>query len=185
MKKLLLVATMIIAGLLSACNQLTQYTITEQEINQALAKRAPFSKDVGLQGVADAHLVLTNLQSQIGREEPNKITLTGDASLKLTSIFGDQNAALKLTLKATPFFDADKGAIYLHDLDITNATVAPEKMQSLLQTLMPYLSQSLRGYFNENPAYVLSEDRSTGEKVAKKFAKGIEVKPGVLVIPLL
>ncbi|WP_283571231.1 DUF1439 domain-containing protein, partial [Escherichia coli] len=67
-----------------------QYTITEQEINQSLAKHNNFSKDIGLPGVADAHIVLTNLTSQIGREEPNKVTLTGDANLDINFIFISQ-----------------------------------------------------------------------------------------------
>ena len=93
-----------LAGLLTllvvGCNQLTQYTVTEQEINQALAKRNNFAKDIGLPGIADAHIVLSNLTSQIGRQEPNKVTLTGDANLDLTSLLGDQKATMKLTLKA-------------------------------------------------------------------------------------
>ncbi len=47
----------------------------------------------------------------------------------------------------------------------------------------PYLNQSLRSYFSQQPAYVLREDASTGEALAKKYAKGIEVKPGEIVIP--
>lgn len=74
MNKFLFAAALIVSGLLVGCNQLTQYTITEQEINQSLAKHNNFSKDIGLPGVADAHIVLTNLTSQIGREEPNKVT---------------------------------------------------------------------------------------------------------------
>lgn len=77
--KVFFAAALVVSGLLVGCNQLTQYTISEQEINQALEKRNNFSKDIGLPGIADAHIVLTNLVSQIGREEPNKVTLTGDA----------------------------------------------------------------------------------------------------------
>lgn len=53
----------------------------------------------------------------------------------------------------------------------------------MVQTLIPYLNQSLRSYFNQQPAYVLREDASTGEALAKKYAKGIEVKPGEIIIP--
>ncbi|HFV5069255.1 TPA: DUF1439 domain-containing protein, partial [Escherichia coli] len=48
---------------------------------------------------------------------------------------------------------------------------------------LPYLNQALRNYFNQQPAYVLREDGSQGEAMAKKLAKGIEVKPGEIVIP--
>ena len=174
MNKFLFAAALIVSGLLVGCNQLTQYTITEQEINQSLAKHNNFSKDIGLPGVADAHIVLTNLTSQIGREEPNKVTLTGDANLDMNSLFGSQKATMKLKLK---------GAIFLKEMEVVDATVQPEKMQTVMQTLLPYLNQALRNYFNQQPAYVLREDGSQGEAMAKKLAKGIEVKPGEIVIP--
>lgn len=99
MKKFFFAAALIVSGLLVGCNQLTQYTVSEQEINQALAKHNNFSKDIGLPGVAEAHIVLSNLTSQIGREEPNKVTLTGDANLDMNSLFGSQKATMKLKLK--------------------------------------------------------------------------------------
>ena len=151
--------------------------------DQALEKRNNFSKDIGLPGLADAHIVLTRLASQIGREEPNKIVLSGDAALDMTSLFGNQKADITLKLKAQPVFNKEKGAIYLQDMDIVDATVKPEKMQSAVKSVLPWLNQSLRDYFNKNPAYVLSEDRSEGEALAKKHATGIEVKPGEIVIP--
>ena len=160
-----------------------QYTVSEQEINQALEKHNNFSKDIGVPGLADAHIVLSNLISQIGREEPNKVTLNGDANLDMTSLFGNQKANIKLKLKALPVFNKEKGAIYLQEMEVVDAEVTPDKMKSVLQTLMPYLNQSLRNYFNQQPAYVLSEDKSKGEALAKKYAKGIEVKPGEIIIP--
>ncbi|EMN1408666.1 lipoprotein [Enterobacter chuandaensis] len=183
MKKIVIAAALIVSGLLVGCNQLTQYTVSEQEINQALEKHNNFSKDIGVPGLADAHIVLTNLTSQIGREEPNKVTLAGDAALDMTSLFGNQKANIKLKLKALPVFNKEKGAIFLQEMEVVDAQVSPDKMAPVLQTLMPYLNQSLRNYFNQQPAYVLSEDKSKGEALAKKYAKGIEVKPGEIIIP--
>jgi hypothetical protein len=183
MKKIVIAAALMVSGLLVGCNQLTQYTVSEQEINQALQKHNNFAKDIGVPGVADAHIVLTNLDSQIGREEPNKVMLSGDASLDMNSLFGSQKANIKLKLKALPVFNKEEGAIYLQEMEIADAVVTPDKMKPVLQTLMPYLNQSLRSYFNKQPAYILSEDKSKGEALAKKYAKGIEVKPGEIVIP--
>ncbi|MCL5633574.1 lipoprotein [Enterobacter vonholyi] len=183
MKKIVFAAALVFSGLLAGCNQLTQYTVSEQEINQALEKHNNFSKDIGVPGLADAHIVLTNLSSQIGREEPNKVTLAGDADLDMSSLFGNQKANIKLKLKALPVFNKEKGAIFLQEMEVVDAKVSPDKMAPVLQTLMPYLNQSLRNYFNQQPAYVLSEDKSKGEALAKKYAKGIEVKPGEIIIP--
>ena len=153
MKKLFVIAALIVSGLVVGCNQLTQYS------------------------------VLSNLSSAIGREEPNKVTLSGDAKLDMNSLFGSQKANIALTLKALPVFNKEQGAIYLQEMEIQDAKVTPEKMQTVVQTLIPYLNQSLRTYFNKQPAYVLKEDASQGEALAKKFAKGIEVKPGEIIIP--
>ena len=135
------------------------------------------------EALVNAHIVLSDLSSQIGREEPGKITLSGKANINVSSLFGPQQAEMQLKMKAQPIFNAQEGAIYLHDIEIVDAQVQPEKMASIMKTLTPYLNESLKRYFNEKPAYVLSEDRSKGEALAKKFAKGIEVKPGQLVIP--
>lgn len=171
------------AVLLSGCNQLTQYTISEQEVNQALQKRNNYDKDIGVSGLVNAHIVLTDLSSQIGREEPGKVTLSGKANINVSSLFGPQQAEMQLKMKAQPVYNAQQGAIYLQDLEIVDAQVQPEKMASIMKTLTPYLNESLKRYFNEKPAYVLSADRSKGEALAKKLAKGLEVKPGQLVIP--
>lgn len=182
-KAFLALCALLLAGLLTACNQLTQYTVSEQEINQALQKHNNYQKDIGVSGLVNAHIVLNDLSSQIGREEPGKITLSGNAKVNITSLLGPQQADMRLKMKAQPFFDQQKGAIYLKDLEIVSADVQPEKMQPILQTLTPYLNQSLKSYFDREPAYVLSVDRSKAEAMAKKLAKGLEVKPGELVIP--
>ncbi|WP_147196854.1 lipoprotein [Pantoea sp. MBD-2R] len=176
-------SALLLAVLLAGCNQLTQYTISEQEVNQALQKHNNYEKQIGVAGLADAHIVLTDLKSQIGREEPNKVTLSGHAKVNITSLFGPQQADMQLTMKAQPVFDKDKGAVFLKDMQLTDVQVQPEKMQGVLNTLTPYLNQSLKDYFNQRPAYVLSTDRSKAESLAKRFAKGLEVKPGELVIP--
>ncbi|NIF20518.1 MULTISPECIES: lipoprotein [Pantoea] len=172
------------ALLLSGCNQLTQYTITEQDVNKALQKHNNWEKDIGVSGLVNAHIVLTDLTSQIGREEPDRVTVSGKATINLTSLFGPQQAVMQLKLKAQPVFDQQQSAIFLHDMTIVDAQVQPEKMSGALQALTPYLEKSLKDYFNKKPAYVLSADRGVKEALAKKLVKGLEVKPGELIIPL-
>ncbi|ARZ01205.1 putative lipoprotein yceB [Yersinia ruckeri] len=184
MKKLFCgAAALIFVGALTGCNPLTQYTLTEQEINTYLQKHNHYQKQIGVPGLVDAQITLTQLQSQIGRSEPGKITLTGNAQVKISSILGPQDAEMLLTLKAQPVFDREKGAIFLKDMEVTDYTVKPEKMDSVMSMLKPYLNQSLKSYFDQQPAYVLNAENSKTEAMAKKLAKGLEVKPGQLVVP--
>ncbi|WP_455818060.1 lipoprotein [Pseudomonas cerasi] len=184
MKKILFgLSALLLAGLVSGCNDIAQYSISEQEVNQALVKHNNYEKNIGVSGLADARITLSDLSSQIGREEPNKITLTGKANVNISSLFGPQQAEMTLRMKAQPVFNQQEGAIYLKDMELVDVTVQPEKMAGVLKTLTPYLNESLKNYFNQKPAYVLSTDRSKAESLAKRFAKGLEVKPGELVIP--
>lgn len=77
--------------------------------------------------MADAHIVLTNLTSQIGREEPNKVTPNRRRQSGHELLFGSQKATMKLKLKALPVFDKEKGAIFLKEMEVVDATVQPEK----------------------------------------------------------
>ncbi|MBX9444988.1 lipoprotein [Dickeya chrysanthemi] len=185
MKKSGLAALALLGTLLiSGCNQLAQYSLSEQEINQYLQQHNDYQKQLGVPGVVDAHITLTELTSQIGRTEPGKVTLSGTAKVDISSLLGKQQADMKLTLKAQPVFNKDEGAIYLKEMELVDYSVQPEKLQTVMQTLTPYLNQSLKSYFDQKPAYVLNPEHSNKEALAKKLAKGIEVKPGQLVIML-
>lgn len=186
MKKIFLgLGALLFSALLVGCNQLTQYSISEQEVNSYLEKHRNFEKQIGVPGLVDAHIVVNQLQSQIGRTEPGKVTLTGNAKIDITSILGPQQADLQLTLKAMPVFDREKGAIFLKEMELTDYSIQPEKIQTVMKALIPYLNQSLRAYFDQNPAYVLNVDNSKTEAIAKKLAQGLEVKPGQLIIPFI
>ncbi|XNM61062.1 DUF1439 domain-containing protein [Escherichia coli] len=73
----------------------------QQEINQSLAKHNNFSK-ISVYPAGPRPYCSYKLTSQIGREEPNKVTLTGYANLDMNSLFGSQKATMKLKLKALP-----------------------------------------------------------------------------------
>ncbi|MGL5501762.1 MAG: DUF1439 domain-containing protein [Plesiomonas shigelloides] len=49
---------------------------------------------------------------------------------------------------------------------------------------MPYLKNSLQLFFNQTPVYVLDSNRSKEEALVRQLAKGIEIKPGKIIIPL-
>lgn len=176
-------AALIFAGLLTGCNQLTQYTLSEQDVNQYLQKHNQFEKQIGVPGLVEARIVLTKLNSEIGRSQPDRVTLKGHAAISITSLLGPQQAEMDLTMEARPEFDNEKKAVYLKDLQLTDSEVQPPKMQGVMNTLNPYLNQALKSYFDQRPAYVLNADRSKGEALAMRLAKGLEVKPGELVIP--
>lgn len=177
------VIALIVAGLLlTSCNSLTQYSINEQDIDKSLGKAQQFQNQIGVAGLIDAHITLTELSTQIGRKELDYVTLSGIAKMGVTSLLGSQHAEMKLTMKARTLFNQQQGAIFLKNMQITDVQIYPEKMQPVLKTLIPYLNPSLKSHFNQQPIYVLHADRRRLEFLVKKFAKHLEVKPGELII---
>ncbi|WP_445493637.1 lipoprotein [Photorhabdus sp. SF281] len=184
MKKFFLGAVLLLAGLVSGCDQFKEFSISEELINGYLAKHVHYQKQIELHGIANADIELTELSSQIGRTEPDKIALTGQAKVNIASLLGPAKADMKLTLKAQPVFDPEKGAIFLKELEIVDYQITPEKMEKPINALLPYLNKSLSAFFDIHPVYVLKPDHSKAEAAAKKLAKGLEVKPGKFVIVL-
>ncbi|WP_241591923.1 lipoprotein [Rosenbergiella epipactidis] len=184
MRKCLTLMVFCYSLVLAGCDHLASYTLSEQEINQSLSKHAAFDKDIGINGLANAHITLDTLHAEIGRAAANQVVLSGHATVDFASLFGKQNADLQLKMSAVPVFNREQGAVYLHDLTILDAQAQPQKVQGIVDGLKPILATSLREYFSQQPAWVLSSDRSKAESLAKKYATGIEVKPGEIVIPL-
>ncbi|MFV8775956.1 DUF1439 domain-containing protein, partial [Yersinia enterocolitica] len=52
-------AALIVTTTLVGCNQLTQYTLSEQEVNDYLQKHNNYEKQIGIPGLVDAHITLT------------------------------------------------------------------------------------------------------------------------------
>lgn len=182
MKHFFTAVLLLLCGVIAGCDQLTEFNISEDTINNYLIKHTHYSKKIGL---ADASIDLANLAAQIGRTEPNKITLTGVAKINLETLFGSTQAEVSLAITSLPYFDVDTGAIYLKQLEISDHKITPEKMASTISPILPIVNNSLKTYFEKNPVYLLQPEKSKAEALAKKIAKGLEVKPGKLVIPLV
>ncbi|MCW7763271.1 lipoprotein [Photorhabdus luminescens] len=184
MRKFFLGAVLLLAGLISGCDQFKGVSISEELINGYLAKNVHYQKRIELHGIANADIELTELSSQIGRTEPNKIALTGRANVTITSLLGPTKAEMKITLKAQPVFEQEKEAIFLKELEIVDYQITPEKMEKPINALVPYLNKSLNSFFDTHPVYVLKPEHSKAEAAAKTLAERLEVKPGKLFITL-
>ncbi|MBD2781152.1 lipoprotein [Xenorhabdus szentirmaii] len=184
MRKIFLGAALVIIGLLSGCDQFKEFSINEGILNEYLLKKVHYQKQINLPGMANATIMLGDLTSQVGRKNPEKIELSTQAKVQLTSLLGSIQAELKLTISAKPVFDATKGAIFIKGLEIVDYQTIPEKAAAPIKALIPYLNTSLSEFFDVHPVYVLNPEKSKAEAAASKFAKELEIKPGKLVIGL-
>lgn len=174
-------------GILFGCNQVSQYSLSEQSINKYLSTHTEkTSRSFNLSGLVNADLSLNNLNANIGREVPNKVTLSGNANFSISSILGNQDANLQLTINARPDFDPVKGAVYLRDLELADYDLKTNQgAVKNVKTFIPLLNSALQLYFNDQPVYVLNPSNSALEATAQKLAKGIKVQEGKLVFDFI
>ncbi|PHM38671.1 lipoprotein [Xenorhabdus mauleonii] len=184
MKRFFLGAALILVGLVSGCDQFKEISINEGVLNEYLLKKVHYQKNIGLSGAATANVSLGELTTQVGRTDPEKIELSGLAKVQLETLLGSIQADMKLTIRAKPVFEAEKGAIFIKELEIVDYQTTPEKVAAPFKALIPYLNTSLSEFFDTHPVYVLNPEKSKAEAAASKLAKGLEVKPGTLVIGL-
>ncbi|MDC9596148.1 lipoprotein [Xenorhabdus anantnagensis] len=185
MKRFFLGAVLVLVGLISGCDQYKAININESQLNDYLSKTVHYQRQFNLPGTTKANISLGNLTSQIGRKDSGKIELSTLAKVQLATVSGTVQADIELTIKGKPIFDAAKKAIFIKELEIVDGKITPEKVDIQIKTYIPSLNAALSEFFNANPVYAFNSTKNKAESTALKLAKGLEVKPGVLVIDLI
>lgn len=162
------------AGLLS---------VSEQQINQylqtRLAEKIPLQDSVGIPMLFQLDYNIQNLATQIGQTEAKKVEITGDIGGVLRVRGKTFDANITLNLDTVPYYDPEKGAIFLKEVQLKSWQVSPAKYQNELQMILPLLADGMAGVLNRMPVYTLDENKMK-EALVKKFGKAIIVEKGEL-----
>ena len=158
-------------------------SISEKEINDylhtRLAEKVPLADSVGIPGLMQLDYQLHDLVTQIGQTNEKKVEIQGIVDGLLIARGKKHEAKIKLNLDTTPYFDSEKGAVYLKDVSLLSWEVSPEKYQETVQFFLPMLFDGLTNLLNRSPVYTLDETK-TKEALVKKFGKAIIVEKGTL-----
>lgn len=158
-------------------------SISEKEINDylrtQLAEKIPLADSVGIPGLMQLDYQLHDLVTQIGQTSEKKVEIQGVVDGLLIARGKKHEAKIKLNLDTTPYFDPEKGAVYLKDVRLLSWEVSPEKYQETVQFFLPMLFDGLTNLLNYSPVYTLDETK-TKEMLVKKFGKAIIVEKGML-----
>ncbi|HDL5861343.1 TPA: DUF1439 domain-containing protein [Mannheimia haemolytica] len=156
-------------------------TISEQEINDylatKLAEKIPLKDKVGIPKLFELDYRLHSLTSQIGRTEEKKVAISGVVDGLLNAKGKKYAASIHLNMDTTPYYDPQKGALFLKDVRLLSWSATPAKYQAELQMFLPVLADGLSSFLNSTPIYTLDENK-TKEAMVKKFGKAIVVENG-------
>jgi len=182
-KKNSLIIISLLFGLLSFSNvtNAANFDINEKQVNQYLAQNGNISNRLGFGNLLNIDYKLQNLSAKIGQNVTNRIELSGivDGLFKLPQY--KFPATLNVTIDTIPYYDPQKGAIYLKDLRVLHLSGLPPQYQLQAQSISPLLKESLAALVGSMPIYTLNENDSH-EQMIKKFAKAIKVEKGKIVL---
>lgn len=176
----LLLATMV-ATLPAQAN----FSVSEQEINAylttKLSEKVPLQNKVGVPHLFELDYNLHSLNSQIGRTTEKRVAVSGVIDGMLKARGKKYDTSIELNMDTTPYYDAEKGALFLKDIRLLSWSAKPEKYQDELQMFLPVLADGLNSFLNSNPVYILDESQMK-EAMVKKFGKAIVVENGRLTL---
>ncbi|MGL5031640.1 MAG: lipoprotein [Aeromonas sp.] len=175
-KQLLFVPLILLLG---ACS-MTQYKVSEAQINQYLKEKVTFDKQLGIPGIMSSQIHLDHLQSRIGRTDPNRIELDAAGDLRVNSSLGSQQITVNFVLSARPDYVPEQGAIYLRDLHLLSVSTQPANIGAALTPLLPAFNESLSLFLSQTPVYRLDNHHKGW---LKEKVDALNVEPGQLVIP--
>lgn len=183
MKLLHKLSILLSIGVVASVASANLLSISEQEINQYLqtrvAEKVPLEDQVGLPGLFQLNYKLHDLNTRIGQTSEKKVEIQGVVDGILIAKGKKYDTQITLNMDTTPYYDPEKGALYLKDVRLLSWKASPEKYQDELQMFLPVLSDGLSSLLNHNPVYTLDETK-TKEALVKKFGKAIVVEQGLL-----
>ena len=155
--------------------------IGESEINQLLKQHNHYKNSYGIPGLASVNYNLHDFSAKIGQTAEKRLELSGiiDGLFQLPT---DQfSAKLNLTFDTVPYYDAQKGAVYLKDIRVLRWSGSPQQYMGQVQNLIPLLASNISAYLSSTPIYTLDE-KNPRDKMIKQVAKAIRVEQGRLEV---
>ncbi|MBF0751010.1 MULTISPECIES: DUF1439 domain-containing protein [Pasteurellaceae] len=179
MKNLTTCLTLLLGLSILSTTQASPFKISEDQVNQYLAEKSSIADKFSFPGLFSLDYQLKDLTTKIGRDIEKRVEINGTAE-GLFKLGNKQfPAKLNLTFDTIPYYEPEKGAVYLRNLRILRWSGEPNEYMEQLQIAMPFLSESISALLSSIPIYTLDET-NIRDVLIKKFAKGIKIEPGVL-----
>ncbi|QLB12977.1 uncharacterized protein DUF1439 [Bisgaardia hudsonensis] len=156
-------------------------SISENEINKYLSNKVSLKDTIAFPGLFAIDYQLSNLSAKLGKNNSKKIEVGGTVTGNFKLGTKDFDGKINLTFDTIPYYDPEKAAVYLKDIRILSWSGSPDKYIRELQTIMPFLSKNLSQLASYVPIYELDSSKPR-DVIIKKFAKGILVEEGRLVL---
>lgn len=172
-------ALVLFIGCLSLSGCVSQYSISEGELEQYLDDEVKFELNEG-SGLFGIKMKLNDIQVSLG-DKPNMMAVTAVTRVHLQNPLLPVATNLSTRFEAEPWYDAQSHSVYLRKLDLVDVSSSPKALGDAVKNLVPQLMTFLRYQLEQQPIYVLDIEDENQSKIAE-LVKEIKVLPGELVL---
>ncbi|MCL1090380.1 DUF1439 domain-containing protein [Shewanella profunda] len=177
MKKLYHTICLGLTVLLGGC--VSQYSISEREMEQYLSKEIHFEVKQGNQLVG-TEVRINDISVRLG-EKPDTMSVSAAAQVSIKNPIFPLSAKLTTTFEAKPWYDSTTHSVYLRQLKLVKVESTPKDIEKAITSIAPQVMQFLTHFLETQPVYVLDIKESNQALIAE-MTKRIEVVPGKLIL---
>ena len=177
MKKLSRTICLGLTVLLGGC--VSQYSITEQEMEQYLSKEIHFEVKQGNQLVG-IDVRINDISVKLG-QKPDTMSVSASTKVSINNPIFPLNAKLTTTFEAKPWYDSATHSIYLRQLELVKVESTPKDIERAMSSATPQVMGYLRQFLENKPVYVL-DTQDSNQALMAKMAESLQVAPGKLVL---
>lgn len=169
---------LMLVTLITGCSSSNlNYGLTEKDLEGYLGNHFSYAQEFSLPGMANLKADFGKLNVELGPNNSERIAVSGKANLSVKSLVKDIDASLTGRFSAIPWFDTEKGAIYLKGLEVDSVTIEPGAYKPLINPFSDKILKALRLYLEQQPVYVLDKT-DVRQALALKLGQAIKVRPG-------
>ncbi|WP_107853158.1 DUF1439 domain-containing protein [Oceanimonas marisflavi] len=164
------------ALLLSACASVSQYSVSETELEKALYTQLEEQAPRFTQGLVETRI--DNLDLTIGPDSRQVVRLDISGETAINALIARFPAALDLQIEGKPVYDRQKNAIFIRDLNLLRSQVNAFGYQGDVAAASAGMMQLVRAVLENQPVYKLDDGRYGW---LKTVPVAMDIAPGRLV----
>lgn len=177
MRNLFVKSLMLLAPLLlTACAGLSQYSVSESEIEKSLYTLLEQKAPQLSQGLVQTRV--DNLKLAIGPDNRKVVRLDLQGETAINALVARFPARLDLVIEGRPVYDRQQNAIFLRDLNLLQSKVNAFGYQGDMAAASAGMMQLVRAVLENQPVYRLDDSRYGW---LTKAPIAMDIMPGQLV----
>jgi hypothetical protein len=181
--RILLLISIIVLSSCKATQNLSVYSFDDADIEALLRSELPqLSQRLSIMGLP-VELEVGTVKVDIGPDNRDVVRVELGSTASIKALMLSYPVGLNLRVEGSPYYDADKQAIYLRNVDLLDSNVDAGGFRGNLNMLDKEVMVLVNGFLNQNPIYKL-DPNDTKVRLMTKLGLDMKIEEGkIRIVP--